>query len=99
MAKYIPNEILTLFLKSYENGDVWQVHSGDRWLTVWLYANSQIDENKNLPFYKKMKEEYYKLVEKYLDLKISSANDINLYFESKEDFDTKYRGSWQFYYT
>ena len=97
--KYIPDDILKPFLRSYENADVWQVHSGDRWLTVWLYSNRQIEDHKNLPIYKKMKEEYYKLVDKYLDLDLSNANDINLYFESKENFETKYRSSWQFYYT
>ena len=99
MAKYIPDEILKLFLHSYETGDVWQVHSGDQWLTVWLYSNSQIQHNKDLPIYEKLKEEYFKLINKYLDLKLSSSNDINLSFESKENFDTKYMGSWQFYYT
>lgn len=99
MAKYIPDEILKPFLNSYENGDVWQVHSGDRWLTVWLHSNEQIETNKDLPIYQKMKEQYFKLVDEYLDLKLHSSNDINLYFESKENFDTKYRGSWQFYYT
>ena len=99
MAKYIPEEILKTFLHSYEKGDVWQVHSGDRWLTIWLYTNNQIDDNKNLPIYQKMKEEYFKLVDKYLDLKISNFNDISLDFESKENFDTKFRSSWQFYYT
>ena len=99
MAKYIPDEILKPFLNSYENGDVWQVHSGDRWLTVWLHSNEQIETNKDLPIYQKMKEQYFKLVDEYLDLKLHSSNDINLYFESKENFDTKYRASWQFYYT
>ena len=99
MSKYIPGDILKSFLHSYEKGDVWQVHSGDRWLTVWFYTNNQIDDNRNLSIYKKMKDEYFKLVNKYLDLKISNSNDINLNFESKENFDNKYRSSWEFYYT
>lgn len=99
MKKFIPDEVLKRFLHSYENGDVWKVHCGDRWLTVWFYTNNQIILNENLAVYRGMKEEYYKLVNKYLDLKISSSNDINLNFESKENFDTIYRGSWQLYYT
>lgn len=99
MAKYIPSDILKSFLNSYEKGDVWQVHCGDRWLTVWLYSNDQIDQNKHLPMYQRMKEEYFKLVDQYLDLEISSINDIHLDFDSKENFETKYGGSWQFYYT
>ncbi len=99
MAKYIPNEVLKPFLQSYENGDAWQVHSGDRWLTVWLYSNDQIEYNKDLPIYQKMREEYFKLVDKYLDLKLNSFKDISLDFESKENFDTKYMSSWQFFYT
>lgn len=93
MAKYIPNEILKPFLKSYENGDVWQVHCGDKWLTVWLYTNDQIENNKGLLIHQQMREEYFKLVNKYLELKLSSFKDISLDFESKENFDTKYRSS------
>ena len=99
MGKYIPDDILKPFLHSYEKDDVWQVHCGDRWLIVWLFTNDQIDFNKDLPIYQKMKEEYFKLVDKYLDLRISSPNDISVDFESKENFETKYRSSWQFYYT
>ena len=99
MAKYIPDEILKPFLHSYEGGDVWQVHSGDMWLTVWLYTNDQIEINEDLPIYQKLREEYFKLVDKYLDHKLSSSKDVNLYFESKENFDTKYMSNWQFYYT
>jgi len=98
MAKYIPNEILKPFLHSYQNGDVWQVHCGDTWVTVWLYLNSQIEHNKDLPIYKNMKEEYYRLVDKYLDLNISNSNDINLSFDSKENFENKYKGDWYIYY-
>ncbi len=46
-----------------------------------------------------MKKEYYKLGDKYLDLKLSNSNDNKLHFESKENFDIKYMSSWQFYYT
>ena len=99
MPKYIPDEILKPFLQSYKNGDVWQIHSGDRWLTVWLFLNDQIENNINLPIHQKMRQEYFKLVDKYLDLRLSSFKDITLDFESKENFDTKYRSSWQFYYT
>ena len=99
MGKYIPDDILKSFLHSYENGDVWQVHCGDRWLAVWLYSNDQIEKNKYLPVYQKMKDEYFRLVDRYLDLGLSNSNEIDLFFESKENFDTIYRGSWQFYYT
>ena len=99
MPKYIPDEILKPFLHSYTKGDVWQVHAGDRWLTVWLYTNKQIEENKHLPLYQQMKEAYCVLVKKHLDLHIDSADDIGLGFESKENFETKYRSSWPFYYT
>jgi hypothetical protein len=98
MAKYIPDEVLKPFLHSYEKDDIWQVHSGDRWLTVFLYTDSQIKASKDLPIYQQMKEEYYKLVDKYLDFRLSDASDINLYFDSKENFEKKYQGNWYNYY-
>ena len=99
MAKYIPQEILQPFLRSYEKDDVWQVHCGDRWLTVWVYENSQIEHNRGLPVHRRMREEYYNLAVKYLELNLTNCDDIDLSFNSKEDFEAKYSGSWQFYYT
>jgi hypothetical protein len=102
MPKYIPSEtdkIIRAFLHSYEKGEVWKVHCGDKWLTVWLYSNSQIEHHKDLPLYEKMKQEYFELRKKYLDLNLSIADDITVYFESKENFETKYMSSWQLYYT
>ena len=99
MIKHIPDEILKPFLHSYEKGDVWQVHCGDRWLIIFLYLDNQIVHNKDLPAYQKLKQEYYELIDKYLDLRISGPKDISLNFDSKENFDEKYKGSWQLYYT
>ena len=98
MAKYIPDEILKPFMHSYEKGDVWQVHTGDRWITFFLYLNSQIEANKRLPVFQQMREEYFKLINKYLDLDLSGPRDINLYFDSKENFENKYQSNWYMYY-
>ena len=98
MAKYIPDEILKAFTSSYEKGDVWQIHSGDRWLTVFLFSEGQIQSNKGLPIYQQLKMEYFKLVDQYLDLHLVGINDINLYFDSKENFENKYQGNWYNYY-
>ena len=98
MAKYIPNEILKPFMKSYEKGDVWQVHTGERWIKIFVYLDSQIEENKSLPIYQQMKEEYFKLIDKHLDLHLSGSGDISLLFDSKENFENKYKGNWYMYY-
>jgi hypothetical protein len=98
MGKYIPNEILTSFTKFYEKEDVWQIHSGDSWLTVFLYKESQIEQNQDLPKYIEMKEGYLKLVKKYLDPPVSEIDEIQLSFDSKENFENKYQGNWYDYY-
>jgi hypothetical protein len=74
VKKYIPNDILKTFLKSFEKGDIWQVHQlNERRLIVFLYFDKQIEPNKNLLIYQKVKEEYFKLVKQYSDVQISSA--------------------------
>ncbi|MES2061623.1 MAG: hypothetical protein V4456_06860 [Bacteroidota bacterium] len=98
MSKYIPDEILKAFTTSYENEDVWQIHSDNNWLTVFLYKESQIEPNQNLPKYLEMKEGYLKLIRKYLDPPASEIKEIALYFDSKENFEKKYGGNWYDYY-
>jgi|GEM_PF-5378152 len=98
MRKYIPDEILKAFTTSYEKEDIWQIHSGDSWLTVFLFYESQIEQNQDLPKYHEMKEGYLKLVKKYLDPPASEIDEIQLSFDSKENFEKKYGGNWYDYY-
>ena len=97
--KYIPDEILKSFFTSFEKGDIWQVHQlNEKWLIVFLFRDDQIEINKNLPIYQAMKDEYFKLVKQYLNVKFSSSEEISIQFDSKEHFENKYQGNWYFYY-
>ena len=97
--KHIPSDILETFLNSYKKGDIWQVHQlNDKWLIVFLFRDEQIALNKNLPIYQTMKDEYFKLVKQYLNVGISSSEDISIQFDSKENFESKYDGNWYYYY-
>jgi hypothetical protein len=98
MSKFIPREIMEAFNSSYTKEDVWQVHSGHSWLTVFLFKESQIEENRDLPKYAEMKAGYLELVNKYLDPPDSEIDKINLSFDSEENFDKKYGGNWYDYY-
>ena len=99
MERFIPEEILKSFQNKYETGDVWQVHTGHTWLAIFLYSNDQIEKNKSLPVYEQMRKEYFDLTVKYLDITPNRPHSITVYFDSKENFETKYRGSGLFYYT
>ncbi|WP_259066681.1 hypothetical protein HDF24_21615 [Mucilaginibacter sp. X4EP1] len=93
--KYIPKEILDSFTSLYQNEDIWQIHSGNYWLTIFLYKENQIEFNKDLPKYNEIKKGYLELVNKYLDPEIK---EIYLTFDSKESFEIKYGGNWYDYY-
>ena len=95
MATYIPDKILKSFTASYENEDVWQIHSGNYWLTIFLYKVNQIESNKDLPKYNDIKQGYLELVNKYLNPEIK---EIHLTFDSKENFENKYNANWYDYY-
>jgi hypothetical protein len=98
MSKYIPTEILKTFTSFYEKDDVWQIHSGHSWLTVFLFKESQIQQNEDLPKYAELKAGYLRLVKKYLDPPYSEIDKISLSFDSKENFEKKYNGNWYDYY-
>ena len=98
MSKFIPGEIMDAFNSSYTKEDVWQIHSGHSWLTVFLFKENQIEENRDLPKYVEMKALYLKLVNKYLDPPYSEIDKIHLSFDSKENFEAKFGGNWYDYY-
>ncbi|OCX50750.1 hypothetical protein BEL04_18620 [Mucilaginibacter sp. PPCGB 2223] len=95
MFDYIPDDILKSFTTFYEKEDIWQIHSGDYWLTIFLYKEDQIGSNKDLPKYNDIKKGYLELVNKYLNPVIK---EIHLTFDSKENFEKKFGGSWYDYY-
>jgi hypothetical protein len=97
--KYIPGDILKSFLTSFEKGDIWQIHQlNEKRLIVFLFREDQIEANKSLPIYQAMKDEYFKLVIQYLNVKFLRSEEISIQFDSKENFDQKYQGNWYFYY-
>lgn len=99
MIKYIPDDKLQQFLKSFEISDIWQVHQlNSRCLIVFLYFDYQIEANKNLPIYEKMKSEYFRLVKKYMGDAPNSPEEVGIKFDSKEYFETKCDGNWYSYY-
>jgi len=95
VEEYIPNDVLKAFTSFYEKDDIWQIHSGNYWLTVFLYKESQIETNKDLPKYNEIKAGYLDLVHKYLD---PTIKEIRLYFDSKDTFENKFNGNWYDYY-
>ena len=95
MEKYIPNDVVEVLTNFYEKEDVWQIHSGDYWLVIFLYKDSQIEHNQNLPKYLELKEKYLELVHLYLN---PTVKEIYLSFNSKENFEKKYGGNWYDYY-
>ena len=93
--EYIPDDILKSFTSFYEKDDIWQIHSGNYWLVIFLYKENQIEPNKDLPKYSEIKKGYLKLVNKYLSAEIK---EIHLTFDSKENFENKYGGNFYNYY-
>jgi hypothetical protein len=77
MPKYIPSDLLNDFQKKFTGGDIWQIHTGDTWLIVFLYRNDQIEQNKDLPVYGTIKQEYTKLAQEYLDLSENNFKKLN----------------------
>jgi len=92
--QHIPYEILDAFTSTYEHGEIWKIHSHNDKLIVFLYTEKQIN-NQNLLKYSELKEDYLILLHDYLN---PFTENVQLKFDSKENFETKYDGNWLEYY-
>jgi hypothetical protein len=85
-------------LKKYKKNNVWEIHMSSFYITIFLEKENQIEESRQNPLFKKLKEEYFEIVKEKDEFGLFKKEIINLTFDSKENFDKNYDSSWFYYY-
>lgn len=85
-------------LKQEIGEEIWEIKNTFSFIYVMCFKNNQINLCENKYKFKIQKTIYQELKKNDLYGFITDYNQVNIKFDSKENFDAKYEGSW-FYYT
>ena len=80
-----------------QNSDLWKIRRYFGSVTFFFFTDSQVKESKARGLFPVYKKEYLKLVKVHDEFGYLNKGCIYVGFDSKENFDTNYRGNW-FYY-
>lgn len=90
------NELVETYKK--ENTKIWEIHMNSNYITVFFETEVQIEENRKNTIFEKMKTEYFEIIKKSDEFSLFKIENLNLSFDSKENFDKNYESNWYYYY-
>jgi hypothetical protein len=97
-AQNITREKRLQFITKYKTNPIWDIHIHTSSLIIFFYTEKQKDENMENTIFKEMCQEYYMLVKPFDEFGYFNADSITVHFDSKENIDENYMGSFQYYY-
>ena len=88
----VPKNELNKLIEKYQSEIVWQIRIDGSWIVVFFYTNRERDNAKNDLMIENLKNDYYTILKPYDEFNYLDRTWIKR--ESKEDFDTIYKGNW-----
>lgn len=80
------------------NEELWEISRWDEHVTFFFYTDDQVKRAQALGLTEKYAKEYARLVERYDEFGYLKKRGISVAFDSKENFDNNYEGTWHHYY-
>ena len=96
--QYIPDDIWKNFKTKYETGDICSIAQGLMTTLILIIPKAKIEIFRDSLLFQKLQTDYYDLVRRYTNIKVSKPDDIKIHLESKEDFDANFQGNWYNYF-
>lgn len=96
--KKIPEIELINFKKKYSAHNIWEIYRVFDSVTVFYYRANQVIENKRNGMSDLMKQDYLKLLKKHDEFGYISLENFEVNFDSKENLDRNYEGSFFYFF-
>ena len=98
----INNSIAKSELEKLKNelndSNLWAIDKCFSIVTFFLFTNTQVQEYKNSDILNEWKDRYFNLLKKYDVFGYFRKEEFSILLDSKENFDTKYKSNWFYYY-
>lgn len=86
------------FIKSFDNKDIWTISIGFTIPTFFMFTNQKVKEYEKPEIKSMWAARYYDFVKPFDEFNYFKKEDIQVFIDSKENFDNNYESSWYYYY-
>jgi len=93
----IPLKMIISFKEKYKD-TVWEIARFGQHVTVFFYTKAQLNEAQRDKLTEKLKQAYFEILKENDELNYFTLTNLNMIFDSKENFDKNYDGNWRAYY-
>jgi len=77
-----------------ENEELWKIRRSFGGVTFFFYTENHVNMAKQCDLLSKYSSAYLKLIKRYDEFNYLTADNFHVSFDSKENFDKNYKGSW-----
>jgi len=94
----VPEKLASALIQQFHNENIWSVQKLFSALIVFYYSETEKDQAIKTGMTKRFQEAYADIIEPYDEFGYLSSNPIVPEIDSKENFDSNYKGSWFYYW-
>ncbi|WPO77073.1 hypothetical protein [Flavobacterium sp. KACC 22761] len=94
----IKKEQTDKFINSFHNKDIWTISIGFTIPTFFMFTDEKVKEYDRSEIKKMWADKYYEFVKPFDEFNYFNRNDIQVFIDSKENFDKNYESNWYYYY-
>ena len=94
----VPQDKIIQLKKELNCADLWEISRAFSGITFFLYTEEQVKYYENNETRKIWADKYFDLLEPYNEFGYFQREKLNLYLDSKENFDNNYKSNWYYYY-
>jgi len=86
------------FIKSFDNKDIWTISIGFTIPTFFMFTDEKVKEYEKPEIKSMWADKYYDFVKPFDEFNYFKRADIQVYIDSKENFDNNFESNWFYYY-
>ncbi len=86
------------FIKSFDNKDIWTISIGFNIPTFFMFTDEKVKEYDKPEIKKMWADKFFDFIKPFDEFNYFKRTDIQVYLDSKENFDKNYESNWYYYY-
>lgn len=86
------------FIKSFDNKDIWTISIGFTIPTFFMFTDEKVKEYDKPEIKSMWADKYYDFVKPFDEFNYFTRDGIQVFMDSKENFDNNYQSNWYYYY-
>lgn len=94
----IAKEQISNLKEKYSTHGLWEISRFLKAVTFFFYTDEQMKEFEKSDIAESIKLDYFKLLKQHDIFDYVQKENYQIFFDSKENLDNNFKGSWQYYY-